>query len=141
MFLFSFSVKAQENSTDYYQLTEEEIEYPKIVRYVLLDKNGKKVSNDDSNVILFVIYGEQFKYLPEKHHRDTLAAAKLEMIEFSTIEQLKRAEYREHKKRTEQAGIELPPPPKHYNIKVYIVKKLSNENAARYEVDWLYTIQ
>src|SRR5699024_410508 len=128
----------QQKNNNKYQLYEGEEKYPKLQRYVFLDEENKK-DNNISNVS-FVIGGEIFKYIASRHNRDTVSVSKFRDLNFSTIEELKIDEYQEHKKRTKEAGIKMPPPPNHYNVKVYIVEKICGEKAIKYEVDWLFTI-
>lgn len=139
-FFITSTVLGQQKNNDQYQLYKGGKKYPKLQRYVLLNKGDKKDKDPISN-ISFIIEGEIFKYIANNHNRDTISVSKLHDINFSTIKELKIAEYQEHKKRTKEAGIKIPPPLNHYNIKVYILEKICGEKAIKYEVDWIYTIQ
>lgn len=110
------------------------------VRYVLMDKGEKKIPKDNSTEFSFTIESEIFRHIPNEHSIDTVRISEIDIDKIRNIEQLKEDEFKEHKKRTAQEGLHMPPPFKHYNLKVYILEKLCADKIIKYEVEWIFAI-
>ena len=112
--------------------------YPKIIRYIMLNKGEKNIH--DSNTIFFNIDRQRFKHIKTKHKIDTCSNLVLKKIKIVTTNQLVKDEYEEHLDKTKLEGINMPPPLDHYNSKVFIIEGIVNKKFVKYEVDWIYSI-
>lgn len=135
--LISNFILAQE--TNYYSLEKNGEKYPKIVRYILLNRGEKIIHN--SNTLFFNIDKQRFKHINNTHITDTCSTSTLNKIKTVSINELIKDEYAEHLKRSKENGKKIPFPFNHYNSTVFIIEKLSPEKIIKYEVDWIYSIE
>lgn len=122
----------------YYSLEKNGKEYPKIIRYVMLN-NGEKIFHDSIS-IFFNIDKQRFKFMRTRHKIDTCSILKLKRIKIVTINQLIKDEFEEHLDKTKKENINMPPPLNHYNSRVFIIEKILEEKFIKYEVNWIYSI-
>jgi hypothetical protein len=122
----------------YYSLEKNGKEYPKIIRYVMLN-NGEKIFHDSIS-IFFNIDKQRFKFMRTRHKIDTCSILKLKRIKIVTINQLIKDEFEEHLDKTKKENINMPPPLNHYNSRVFIIEKIPEEKFIKYEVNWIYSI-
>lgn len=123
---------------NYYTIENNGKKYPKIVRYVSLEKGEKIIQ--DSNTTIFNIDKQIFKYNKKIHKVDTCSNYKTNKIKVISVNQLIRDEYNEHLNRSKENGRKIPISFKHYNCRVFIIEKLSPEKNIIYEVDWIFSI-
>lgn len=127
---------------DYYSLIEGGVKYQKPIRYLLLDeKIDTKITSSDLNEIYFYKQSQRFKHIAGKHKKDTCSILVLDTIKTTTINQLFKDELIEHQSKLNLEKVNFPPPHKHYNLKIYIVEKISDDKVTKYEVEWLYTLR
>ena len=131
-FIFSQSKK-------YYTLEKQTKKYPKIVRYISLNK-GEKIIHD-SNTIIFYIDYQTFKHNKNIQRIDTCSSSKIKKIKTVTVSQLRKDEFNEHLNLSKENGRKIPLSLSHYNSTVFIIEKLSSEKNIIYEVDWIYQIR
>jgi len=137
--LFPVISFSQQENSNIYRLIQEGKAYQKPVRYILFDQDSEKAEGD-LQTISFIIGNEIFKHNKNLFKLDTLNIKEFDNIEFRSVNQLRDDEYHEHKMRTKEEGINMPPPFSHYNLKIFVVEKLNCKNYLRYEVEWVYAI-
>jgi len=143
--LFSFLLLAfntlisQTRDKDYYTLVKNGEKYLKPNRYIM--SNDKKNISSNSEEIIFYINKQKFKYDRKKNEIDTCSVFVLDNIKISNIKQLFNDEYEEHRSKLKLEELNFPPPPNHYNLKIFIIEKISSKQVVKYEVDWIYTIE
>lgn len=137
IFLLTSNIILSQNK-NYYTLEKNGIKYPKIIRYILLDKGEKVII--DSKYTIFNIDSHRFKYIKTIHEIDTCSYLALNNIKTISTYQLIEDEYKEHIKRTKGYGL-YPFPLNHYNSKVFIIEKTSSKKIIKYEVDWISSIK
>lgn len=124
---------------NYYTLEKYGKKYPKIVRYISINKGEKVIQ--DSNIVIFNIDNQIFKYNKNIYKTDTCSNSQIKKIKAITVSQLIKDEYNEHLNRTKENGRKIPVPFNHYNSRVFIIERQSPEKNIIYEVDWIFSIK
>ncbi len=133
---------SQTRDKDYYTLVKNGRKYLKPVNYIMPNnKNDKKIISSNSEEIIFYIDKQKFKYDRKKNEIDTCSIFVLDNIKMSNIKQLFNDEYEEHRSKLKLEELDFPPPPDHYNLKIFIIEKTPSKQVVKYEVDWIYTIE
>ena len=136
------TLTSQTRDKDYYTLVKNGRKYLKPVKYIMInDENDEKIISSNSEDIIFYIDKQKFKYDRKKNEIDTCSIFVIDNIEISSIKQLFNDEYEEHKSKLILEELNFPPPPNHYNLKIFIIEKTPSKQVVKYEVDWIYTIE
>lgn len=136
-FLIPLFLSAQDPE-NYYQLTAGGEKFKKPVRYVLFNGNEKSI-DEKSKEITFFLDSEIFKHR-KVHCVDTIPLSKINKEFIRNIKCLKKDEFQEHRERTTEENIDMPPPFDHYNLKVFILEPYLEDMAIKYEVEWIFGI-
>ena len=134
-------ITAQKNDRDYYTLVKNGEKYLKPIKYVLFsNEKDEKIISNNSKEVIFNIGKQSFKYIKNIDKIDTCSILALQKIKISSIKQLFEEEYKEHQRKLKLEKVKFPPPPNHYNLKIFMIEKIINNKFIKYEVDWIYSI-
>lgn len=132
------NLTSQTKNKDYYILSKGGEKYLKPVKYILLkNKKNKKINSDQ---IIFFVEGQRFRHNIKIDEIDTCSASILDSIKIRSIKQLFSDEYEEHMSKLKIENYYFPPSPNHYNLKLFLIEKVSPKQVIKYEVDWIYTL-
>lgn len=138
IFLFVQTMGFTQND-DYYQLVKDGTKFKKPIHFLHQDQfksvktiNGKK---------FFISKKNRFVYNPKKHSCNKLSQNDISKINITSIEELYEFEKTEFKQKADiiekKTGWRPVPPLGHNLLKIYILKKTSDNNYIKYEVDWM----
>jgi ferritin len=84
---------------------------------------------------------EFIHYINDRGGKAMISGLKKPPESYQGIKQLFNDEYEEHRSKLKLEELDLPPPPDHYNLKIFIIEKTPSKQVGKYEVDWIYTIE
>lgn len=127
-----------QSNRDYYKVIRDGKKRKKIVGYIMPESAElRKVKGKKS--IRFYVNKSILEHNPGEHKLDTCSVEEIDKIKLTTLSELGKLELEEHWEAVKEAGIvDLPPPPNHHKLKVYLLEKLDELNYMKYEVEWLY---
>lgn len=127
--------------SDYYTLSKGGKKYKKIVGYIMLDDNVRKV-NKNENTIYYYINQARLEYR-KKDHLITICNSKdVNQLNITTLEELGKIESKELERRLQEENIKKYPRPFHHKIlKIFLLERVDCHSFRKIEVEWKYLLK
>lgn len=131
------NVYSQEN--DFFSLLRDGKKHKKTTVYLLYRTNeeNKKIPNKDN--IEFYISAERFFCNKHNYSIDTISYTDFTKLKITDIKDLKSLEYSVYKKALEEEKINIPQPPNHNILNVYILEPSDSCKFIKYRVNWVFS--
>lgn len=113
--------------------------YKKTNVYLLYQTNEEDKKIIDKDNIEFYIGIERFFHDKKKHSIDTLSHADFVKLKITDIKDLKNLEYAIYKKILQEEKLNIPQPPNHNILNVYILEAATKCRFIKYEVNWVFS--
>jgi hypothetical protein len=129
-----------QDNKDYYTLFKGGEKYKKIVCFVMLDDNIKKVNKSDK-IITYYIGNQMLEHRKNHHAKSVYSLKKVKSLKINTLEELVKIKDKEINLRLEEEDIKDYPHPLNYKmLKIYLLEPIDDSFFHKIEVEWIYTI-
>ena len=130
-----------QTNKDFYTLSKDGKKYKKIVGYIMLDDNVRKV-NKNENTVYYYINQARLEYR-KKDHLITICNSKdVNQLNITTLGELGKIESKELERRLQEENIKKYPRPFHHKIlKIFLLERIDFQGFRKIEVEWKYLLK
>ena len=127
-----------QTNKDFYTLSKDGKKYKKIVGYIILDDNVRKV-NKNENTIYYYINQARLEYRKKDHLIAICNSKDVNQLNITTLGELGKIESKELERRLQEENIKKYPRPFHHKIlKIFLLERLGCQGFKKIEVEWKY---